>query len=275
VGCGLAALGACTIEVPRRADTVRVVDTVARVDTVIVVDTVVSMGDAGSAGDTGRVGGGTITYGAVPLGDATAAPPGTPIRESDLAYLRSRHLIIPVAGVGPDKVPDTFNEMRGSRRHNASDIPAPRGTPVLSADSGRLVKLHTSVAGGLTIYATDPRGRFIYFYAHLDRYRPGLVEGMPLARGDTIGFVGTTGNAPPNVPHLHFAIARVDSDRKWWTGTPLDPRPLLVASGARRYDAPPDAPPTSRNAPPPDLAPPRRPLRLERRERRRLRSSHR
>jgi murein DD-endopeptidase MepM/ murein hydrolase activator NlpD len=153
----------------------------------------------------------------------------------DLLYLRARRLIVPVPGVHAIDVPDTYYEMRGgTRRHEAVDIPAPRGTPVLSTDDGRLVKLHTSAAGGLMIYTEDPSHRYIYYYAHLDRYRPGITEDMPLAKGDTIGFVGTTGNAPPNVPHLHFGIGRMDATRRWWKVTPLDPRTILIASEEMR-----------------------------------------
>jgi len=122
---------------------------------------------------------------------------------------------------------DTFDEPRGNRRHNALDIPAPRGTPVISATAGKVLRVFSSQAGGLMVYASDPADRFVLMYAHLDRYANGLADGMPLQRGDTIGFVGTTGNAPPNVPHLHFAIARTSNVGRWWTGMPVDPRPLL------------------------------------------------
>jgi murein DD-endopeptidase MepM/ murein hydrolase activator NlpD len=136
-------------------------------------------------------------------------------------------LIVPVAGVLPNDLLDTFNEPRGTRRHSALDIPAARGTPVLSASDGHLQRMYTSPAGGLMIYASDPTDRFVLMYGHLDRYVDGLTDGMPLRRGDTIGYVGTTGNAPPNVPHLHFGIARTSNVSRWWTGMPVDPRPLL------------------------------------------------
>ena len=200
-------------------------DTLYRTDTVVIVDTVVALGDVApdpALGPAVRES----------LARADSVRGTVEVTAADLAYLRSRRLLIPVLGVAPSRLPDTFAELRGTRKHAALDIPAPRGTPVLSTDDGRLVKLHQSVAGGITAYAEDPSGRFIYYYAHLDRYFPGIAEGMPLSRGDTIGFVGTTGNAPPTVPHLHFAIARMDADRKWWSGTPIDPRPLLIHSGA-------------------------------------------
>jgi len=146
---------------------------------------------------------------------------------AELAELAA-NLIVPVVSVEPKDLLDTFDESRGSRRHNALDIPAPRGTPVLSATAGTLQRLFTSSAGGLMVYASDPSDRFILMYAHLDRYASGLANGMPLQRGDTLGFVGTTGNAPPDVPHLHFAIARTTNVARWWTGMPVDPRPLLL-----------------------------------------------
>jgi murein DD-endopeptidase MepM/ murein hydrolase activator NlpD len=144
----------------------------------------------------------------------------------ELAQLASE-LVIPVVGVEPKDLLDTFDEARGSRRHNALDIPAPRGTPVVSATAGKVLRVFSSQAGGLMVYASDPTDRFVLVYAHLDRYANGLADGMPLQRGDTIGFVGTTGNAPPNVPHLHFGIARTFNVGRWWTGMPVDPRPLL------------------------------------------------
>ena len=100
---------------------------------------------------------------------------------------------------------------------------APRGTAVVSADAGTVLKLHNSAAGGLTVYAADLTQRFIMLYAHLDRYRPGLAEGMTVRKGEIIGYVGSTGNASPTAPHLHFAIARSDNPKEWWKGTPLNP----------------------------------------------------
>jgi murein DD-endopeptidase MepM/ murein hydrolase activator NlpD len=144
----------------------------------------------------------------------------------ELAELASE-LIVPVAGVEPKDLLDTFDEARGTRRHNALDILAPRGTAVLSATDGRVRRVFSSEAGGLMVYASDPTDRFVLMYAHLDRYAEGLADGMQIKRGETIGYVGTTGNAPPNVPHLHFAIARTGNITRWWTGLPVDPRPLL------------------------------------------------
>jgi murein DD-endopeptidase MepM/ murein hydrolase activator NlpD len=140
-----------------------------------------------------------------------------------------RPLIMPVVGVDPSSIHDMFDEMRGgsTRRHDALDILAPRGTPVVATDDGSVKKLFTSVPGGLTVYEFDPDQRYSYYYAHLDAYAPGLHEGQLLRRGDIVGYVGTTGNAPKDTPHLHFAVIRLDPDKRWWTGTPINPYPLL------------------------------------------------
>jgi murein DD-endopeptidase MepM/ murein hydrolase activator NlpD len=140
-----------------------------------------------------------------------------------------RPLIMPVAGIDPSTIHDMFDEMRGgsTRRHDALDILAPRGTAVVAADDGTVKKLFLSVPGGITVYEFDPDQRYCYYYAHLDAYAAGLHEGQLLRRGDPIGFVGTTGNAPKDTPHLHFAVIRLDPDKRWWTGTPVNPYPLL------------------------------------------------
>jgi murein DD-endopeptidase MepM/ murein hydrolase activator NlpD len=133
--------------------------------------------------------------------------------------------IVPVAGIDPSSLRSSFDEVRGggTRRHEAMDILAPRGTPVVAAVDGRIAKLFTSAAGGLTIYQFDPDERYSYYYAHLDSYAPDLNEGEHVERGRIIGYVGTTGNAPADTPHLHFAIYRLGPDKKWWEGEPIDP----------------------------------------------------
>jgi murein DD-endopeptidase MepM/ murein hydrolase activator NlpD len=136
--------------------------------------------------------------------------------------------MIPVPGVAAEALVDSYNDARsGGRAHHALDILAPRWTPVLSAADGRVLKLHSSVAGGLMVYAAEATEHFVLMYGHLQEYAKGLTEGATLRRGDTLGFVGTTGNAAPNTPHLHFAIAHTADVDQWWTGTPVDPRPLL------------------------------------------------
>lgn len=153
------------------------------------------------------------------------------VTQSDIMALAQRHLIVPISGIAADKLPDTFNELRGgTRKHEALDILAPRGTPVHSADDGTAIKLFTSKAGGLTVYVAGPAQRFVYYYAHLDSYASGLAEGQILHKGDVLGYVGTSGNADPNVPHLHFAIARIDNIREWWKGEPINPTTVLQAA---------------------------------------------
>ena len=128
-----------------------------------------------------------------------AALPARTIAANDdsAALLASRALIIPIAGVPRASLRDTFDERRGSGRHEAIDIAAPRGTPVLAVGDGRIVKLFESVPGGHTVYQFDPDEKFAYYYAHLDGYAAGLKEGMPVKRGEVIGYVGTSGIAPP------------------------------------------------------------------------------
>lgn len=145
-----------------------------------------------------------------------------------LAELGLRNLLVPVAGVQRAQLQDTYEDRRGAgRRHEAIDILAPRNTPVLAAGDGAVVKLFKSVPGGLTIYQFDREGRYCYYYAHLERYADGVKEKAMVARGEVIGYVGTSGNAPPETPHLHFAIYRLGSDRRWWEGEPLNPFPIL------------------------------------------------
>jgi murein DD-endopeptidase MepM/ murein hydrolase activator NlpD len=162
---------------------------------------------------------------------ATATAPPAAVANGTAPTMRDldapRPMTIPVAGVDRSALRDMFDEVRGNRRHEAIDILAPRGTPVIAADDGVVKKLFTSVPGGLTVYEFDPDERFCYYYAHLDGYAAGLHEGQVLRRGEVLGYVGTTGNAPKNAPHLHFALIRLDPDRRWWKGTYVNPYPLL------------------------------------------------
>jgi murein DD-endopeptidase MepM/ murein hydrolase activator NlpD len=136
---------------------------------------------------------------------------------------RSR-LRIPLDGVSIESFKGGFAERRGSSRpHEAVDILSPRNTPVHAVESGTIAKLFFSKAGGITIYQFDPSGRLCYYYAHLERYTDGLHEGQAVAQGDVIGYVGTSGNAPPGTPHLHFAVFELSADRHWWQGKPIDP----------------------------------------------------
>ena len=134
-------------------------------------------------------------------------------------------LLIPVEGVTAGQLRDSFNERRGgdTRGHEAIDIAAPLGTPVRAVDDGRIAKLFMSKPGGITIYQFDTSEKIAYYYAHLDRYAPGLAQGRQVKRGEVIGYVGATGNASAAAPHLHFAIFRLGPERQWWKGEPIDP----------------------------------------------------
>ncbi len=150
------------------------------------------------------------------------------IGAEELQSLAVRRLLMPVKGVDSKNLVDNFEEGRGKRKHEAIDILAPRGTPVVAVDDGRVAKLFTSAAGGLTVYQFDREEKFIYYYAHLDRYADGLTPGGALKRGDILGYVGTTGNAPKNTPHLHFTIFHTGPEKKWWKGTAVNPYPFLT-----------------------------------------------
>jgi len=157
-----------------------------------------------------------------------------PISVPDAAIIKPLDLMpqallsMPLAGVDPAQLHDQFDDARGEGRgHEAIDIAAPLGTPVLAVDAGVVVKLFTSVRGGLTVYQFDTPGELAYYYAHLDAYAEGLVEGQVLARGDLIGYVGFTGNANPAAPHLHFAVFRLGPEKLWWKGEAINPYPLL------------------------------------------------
>jgi peptidoglycan LD-endopeptidase LytH len=141
---------------------------------------------------------------------------------------RQSGLIIPVAGVKPDELQDTYTDARSQgRTHNAIDIMAPRGTPVIAATAGILKRKFTSEKGGLTIYQFSADSSTVYYYAHLDRYADGVEEGMMLKQGDVIGYVGDTGNATPGNYHLHFAVWRIKDSKNFWTGEDLNPYILL------------------------------------------------
>jgi len=152
---------------------------------------------------------------------AVEAPAAAPANASD-------ELLIPVQGVRRDQLQDTFTDARSQgRRHDAIDILAPAGTPVLAVADGSVEKLFDSERGGLTVYQFEPSGRYAYYYAHLQRYADGLAEKQTIRRGQVLGYVGSTGNADPGAPHLHFEIHRLGPEKQWWKGESLNPYPLL------------------------------------------------
>jgi len=161
------------------------------------------------------------------------AKPGTRAGvEPPLLSALDASIAIPVARIEKSALRDQFNDTRGGRRrHEAIDIMAPRGAPVLAAVDGTIRKLFLSAAGGITIYESNPKETLIYYYAHLDRYASDLKEGKAVKRGEVIGYVGTSGNAPSGAPHLHFAIMQLPATKEWWKGVPIDPYPLLVERG--------------------------------------------
>ena len=145
--------------------------------------------------------------------------------EADIARLRLRDLQIPVVSVQASELQDSYLQARGGglRSHEALDIMARRGTPVVAVEDGHITKMFLSRPGGLTVYHFDDAREFSYYYAHLDRYVDGLREGMRVQKGQVIGYVGSSGNAAPASPHLHFAIFRLGPERQWWRGTPINP----------------------------------------------------
>ena len=167
---------------------------------------------------------------AAPSADSIQAPERTTtVTDADLNYIAARNLLIPVSGVPASRLSDTFTQSRSEgRQHNAIDIMAPQGTPVLATTDGLVLKLFQSDRGGVTLYELDPSGAYVYYYGHLMRYADGITEGKQLKRGDVIAYVGDTGNAGAGNFHLHFAISKLTSPRKWSGGDPINPYPFLV-----------------------------------------------
>lgn len=169
-----------------------------------------------------------------PAPSTTAAPKIARAR-SEIEFLRDSRLMVPVAGIAPEQVPDTYWAKRdGGRIHQSADIMAPRGTAVIAAIDGVVLRVGQNKTGGIVVYTTDTERRFVFYHAHLDRVSDAIREGLPIQQGDVLGYVGTTGNAPPNAPHLHFQVMRMPDDDHYWEGQPVDVRPFLVKKGRRR-----------------------------------------
>lgn len=183
----------------------------------------------------------TMAVAAYAIGHRSAFPGGLTARSEQRAdaarslAFAPTDIVIPVLGVQPSALKDSFNDGRVGHIHHAIDILAPRGTPVVAAVDGRIQKMFEGGAGGLTIYEFDRNQELVYYYAHLDRYAPGIVEGLAVPQGTVIGYVGTTGNAPEGTPHLHFAIERLGPEKRWWRSEAIDPYPILTT----RASAPP------------------------------------
>ena len=183
-----------------------------------------------------------------PVGSATATPAQTPAplnaegtppplennqaatKDVTLAgsFVGTLKLIIPVVGVRPDQLLDTFTDARSEGRvHDAIDIPAPAGTPVVAAAEGEIIKLFQSERGGTTIYQLSPDKKLVFYYAHLQRYADGLAAGKFVKQGEVIAYVGDTGNAGVGNFHLHFSISVIADPRRYWEGANINPYPLL------------------------------------------------
>lgn len=165
-------------------------------------------------------------------------PATLPIRyaAADSEYFIEHPLMVPVEGIAPEKLRDTYYEGRdGARTHLSQDILAPRGTPVLAASDGKILRMSQNTLGGITVYAVDTEGRYVFYYAHLDRYSDAATVGLEVKQGDVLGYVGTSGNAPPDTPHLHFQTMRFAKGRRdWWNGTPIDVRSFMLIRGEQR-----------------------------------------
>lgn len=160
---------------------------------------------------------------AAPAAPPRPAPAAAPARPAD-----GSALVLPVQGITAAQLQDTFTDARSEGRvHDAIDILAPAGTPVLAVADGTIEKLFSSDRGGLTVYQFEPGGRYCYYYAHLERYADGLAEKQTVTRGQVIGYVGSTGNANPTAPHLHFEIHTLGPEKHWWKGASLNPYPVL------------------------------------------------
>lgn len=192
-----------------------------------------------------------------PVADATAVsvpppPVATTAAAPPVAPVAGASLLIPVAGVQASQMVDTYTQSRSEgRTHEAIDIMAATGTPVHAVADGHIEKLFESRLGGTTLYQFDVPQTRAYYYAHLDRYAPGIAEKQAVKRGDLLGYVGYTGNANPAAPHLHFAIFDLGTEKKWWKGTPINPYPLLTgrAPAAQRATPTPAKPPLSHRMP--------------------------
>ncbi|WP_312238205.1 M23 family metallopeptidase [Stenotrophomonas sp.] len=164
----------------------------------------------------------------VPMATPIAAAPSAPTPAPTPAPADGTGLLLPVQGITAAQLQDTFTDARSEGRvHDAIDILAPAGTPVLAVADGTVEKLFDSARGGLTVYQFEPGGRYCYYYAHLQRYADGLAEKQQVKRGQVIGYVGSTGNASPEAPHLHFEIHALGPEKQWWKGESLNPYPVL------------------------------------------------
>jgi len=158
-----------------------------------------------------------------PQAKKTASPLTAKQANSAVAELRRRNLLLPLLGFDIERAKDSYTELRNGQSHEALDMLAPRNTSVLAVEDGDIAKLFKSKLGGTTVYQYDPIHHYVYYYAHLEKYAESLKDGQKVKRGQVLGYVGTSGNAPKNTPHLHFSISVVDADKRWWQTAPINP----------------------------------------------------
>src|SRR4051794_7688539 len=179
--------------------------------------------------------GGTLEPSPAPRPEPEARSERPAPRRSAAYVAPGASLSIPVMGIRPEQLRDTYEDPRTGHVHHAIDIMAPGGTPVLAATDGTILKLRTGGNGGITIYQLGPDGRTLYYYAHLQRYAAGMREGLPIERGQVIAYVGDTGNAGAGNYHLHFSVGRLTDPRRWWESENTNPYPLLAGDYARDH----------------------------------------
>ncbi|MEP6766289.1 MAG: M23 family metallopeptidase [Gemmatimonadaceae bacterium] len=157
------------------------------------------------------------------------------ITDSDLDALWAHRLMVPVHGFSREGLRDAYTDPRDKdRSHRAIDLLTGSGTPVIAADDEVIGRLSTTPLGGIIIYASDLSAQFVYYYAHLRGYREGLAVGDTVARGEVIGYVGSTGNASPDAPHLHFQVMKRGAGRAWWDGPPINPYTFFAFDGRKK-----------------------------------------
>jgi peptidoglycan LD-endopeptidase LytH len=163
-----------------------------------------------------------------PVGERVSAKVYTDSQE-EIEDLRNRKLLFPLKGFTSQGISDSFRESRGNHRHEAIDIVAPRNTPIVAVESGTIARLWYSKNGGITIYQFDPTSTYAYYYAHLQKYADNLKEQDWVEKGQVIGYVGTSGNAPPGTPHLHFTIFKLTEEKHWWEGSAINPYDVYMS----------------------------------------------
>ena len=170
-----------------------------------------------------------------PIGPTPAhvGPLDTGVSAADLDALWARQLMVPVEGIPRGALRDNYTAKRDAGMHRALDVLAPRYTAVVASDDLVIGRLFSGPVGGIVIYASDPEQHFVYYYAHLERYRNGLAVGDRVAKGSVIGYVGTTGNAPPDTPHLHFQVMKRAVGRAWWDGPAINPFSFFALDALR------------------------------------------